>query len=88
MSEIKLMISVTREQQVSIEEHCINSGLSISAYLIALHEQFQRFAKESPQGGKKWVSKEEAKEMFPEQPKDELEEEQTHEQPRKKKHSK
>lgn len=91
MSEISLMITVTREQQVSVEEHCINSGLSISAYFMALHDQFQRFSKEPLSNSRKWVSKEEAKELFPEPEKEEseqIEEEDAPKPPSKKKHSK
>lgn len=65
MNEISLMITVTREQQVSVEEHCINAGLSISAYFMALHEQFQRYVKEDIPTSTKWISKEEAKKLFP-----------------------
>jgi hypothetical protein len=41
MSDISLMINVTRQQQVEIEEHCINLGLSISEYLLGLHKTHQ-----------------------------------------------
>lgn len=41
MNDINLMLTVTREQQVAIEEYCINSGLSISQYLIGLHNEFE-----------------------------------------------
>lgn len=48
---INLMISVTREQQVAIEEYCINHSLSISEYLVGLHNahQFSLVAYPKPQ---------------------------------------
>lgn len=60
---INLIISVTREQQVAIEEYCINAGLTISNYFTGLHQEFQ----EKLSGGRpvKYITKEEAKEMFP-----------------------
>lgn len=40
MSDINLMIKVTRQQQISIEEYCINAGLSMSEHLTKLHDDF------------------------------------------------
>lgn len=80
MSEIKMMIDVTRQQQIDIEEHCINSGQSPSAYLMDLHERAKNAALATPRN---WVSKEEAKEILPDS-KEDVEEE----QPKKKKPSK
>lgn len=66
MSDINLILSVTREQQVAIEEYCINSGLSISQYFLGLHNKFQTAEKYPlPRETK---SKEEMLEEFPEEP--------------------
>lgn len=41
MSDISMIITVTREQQIAIEEYCVNAGLTISQYLVGLHNAFQ-----------------------------------------------
>lgn len=69
MSDINVILSVTREQQVAIEEYCINSGLSISQYFLGLHNKFQ-IAEKYPLP-KQTKSKEELLEQFPEKPMDE-----------------
>lgn len=38
MSDIKILVEVTREQQLEIEDICHRDGLGISQYLIGLHE--------------------------------------------------
>jgi len=38
MSDIKLLVEVTRDQQIEIEDLCTREGLSISKYFIGLHE--------------------------------------------------
>ena len=81
MSEIKMIIDVTRQQQIEIEEYCINSGRSPSSYLMDLHEKAKTAALATPRN---WMSKEEAKEQFPDSPKEEIEED----LPKKKKGSK
>ncbi len=79
MSDINLILSVTREQQVAIEEYCINSGLSISQYFLGLHNKFQT-AEKYPLPTK-CVEKEELLDQLPE-------EEPAIESTKKKKHSK
>lgn len=41
MSKISIMIEVTREQQVDIEETCINEGISQSEYFKRLMEGYK-----------------------------------------------
>lgn len=82
MSEINIILSVTREQQVAIEEYCINSGLSISQYLLGLHNKFQT-AEKYPLPTKA-VPKGDLLEEFP----DKQDEETQPETAKKKKHSK
>ena len=82
MSDINLILSVTREEQVAIEEYCINSGLSISQYFLGLHSKFQ--IEQVCRIPKKCNSKEEN----PEQSEEADEEDQTQETPKRKKNSK
>lgn len=42
MSDIKLLVEVTRDQQIEIEDLCTREGLSISGYFIGLHEGEKR----------------------------------------------
>lgn len=42
MSEIKLLVEVTRDQQIEIEDLCTREGLSISKYFMGLHEGHKR----------------------------------------------
>jgi len=42
MSDIKLLVEVTRDQQIEIEDLCTREGLSISKYFIGLHEGAKR----------------------------------------------
>jgi len=37
-SNIKILVEVTREQQLEIEDICHRDGLGISQYMIGLHE--------------------------------------------------
>ena len=40
--EAKMVIGVTRAQQVEIEEHCIRTGLDFGQYFLGLHEERKR----------------------------------------------
>lgn len=40
--EARMVIGVTRAQQVEIEEHCIRSGLDFGQYFLGLHEEQKR----------------------------------------------
>jgi hypothetical protein len=40
--EAKMVIGVTRAQQVEIEEHCIRTGLDFGQYFLGLHEEDKR----------------------------------------------
>lgn len=42
MSNINILISVSREQQIAIEEHCINFSKTPSEYLMGLHEDSKK----------------------------------------------
>ncbi len=46
--KIILQIEVDREQQIAIEEYCINTGISISQYFIDLHNTFFELKNEEP----------------------------------------
>lgn len=36
---IKLLISVTRDQQIAVEQACLNEGKTLSEYFMSLHEK-------------------------------------------------
>ena len=40
--EARMVIGVTRAQQVEIEEHCIRLGLDFGQYFLGLHEEDKR----------------------------------------------
>lgn len=39
---IKLLINVTRDQQIEVEETCLNMGKSLSDYFLDLHKNFMK----------------------------------------------
>lgn len=46
MESVKLLIECPRKSQIEIEEHCTRQGLSISTYLIGLHDAHMQFVSE------------------------------------------
>lgn len=42
MSDIKILIEVTRDQQIEVEDYCFREGMTISQYFMGLHEGQKR----------------------------------------------
>lgn len=55
MSDINVMIKVTRQEQIEIEEYCINAGKKISDYFIELHRAFQKSQPKKAEPLENWV---------------------------------
>ncbi len=61
MTNINMLITVTREQQIEIEEYCTNVSMSTSEYFLSLHEQFQKYVDKpseiiTPNKVDEWIS--------------------------------
>ena len=48
VSKIEIIITCEREDQIEIEEICINEGISFSEYFMRLHDQCSSFKKACP----------------------------------------
>ena len=59
---MNILITLTPEQQVEIEEYCVNLGISFTQYFISLHQQFQK--KINPKKEIEAFSEEEAQNLF------------------------
>lgn len=55
MSDVNVLIKVTRAEQIEIEEYCINAGKKISDYFIELHRAFQKSQPKKAEAVEDWV---------------------------------
>lgn len=55
MSDVSILITVTREEQLEIEEYCMNSGKKISDYLTGLHKAFMKSQPKKKEEPEEWV---------------------------------